>query len=125
MLSDAPPPYGTVVFDCDSTLSAIEGVDELAGEKRDEVEALTRRAMNGELSLDQVYGERLDLILATEARRLGLPSPVVTTRRAPAARAVPAAVLKNSANRLRGLAAADIDGERSSRARPSMCGKPD
>jgi phosphoserine phosphatase len=30
-----------VVFDCDSTLSAIEGIDELAAGRRDEVEALT------------------------------------------------------------------------------------
>jgi phosphoserine phosphatase len=30
MPNDAAPPYGTIAFDCDSTLSAIEGIDELA-----------------------------------------------------------------------------------------------
>ena len=25
-----PPPYGTIVFDCDSTLSTIEGIEFLA-----------------------------------------------------------------------------------------------
>jgi len=61
-ISDAPPPYGTVVFDCDSTLSAIEGVDELAelcGVDGGEIAALTERAMAGELPLEEVYGKRL------------------------------------------------------------------
>lgn len=66
--NDAGPPYGTVAFDCDSTLSSIEGVDELArlvpdGERlADEVAALTARAMAGELALDAVYGKRLALL---------------------------------------------------------------
>lgn len=51
-----------VVFDCDSTLSAIEGIDELAGTRRGEVEALTAAAMRGELPLEAVYGRRLELI---------------------------------------------------------------
>jgi phosphoserine phosphatase len=51
-----------VVFDCDSTLSAIEGIDELAGPRRAEVEALTDAAMRGDVRLDAVYGRRLDLI---------------------------------------------------------------
>lgn len=61
-LPDAPPPYGTVVFDCDSTLSCIEGIEELASDHREEVVALTARAMDGELPLESVYGARLDLI---------------------------------------------------------------
>lgn len=61
-LRDTPPPYGTVVFDCDSTLSRIEGIDELAGPKKAEIAELTRRAMDGELPLDEVYGKRLELI---------------------------------------------------------------
>lgn len=56
-----------VVFDCDSTLSAIEGVDELAGGRRAEVEALTDAAMRGELPLEAVYGRRLALIRPTAA----------------------------------------------------------
>ena len=50
-----------VCFDCDSTLSAIEGIDwlaERAGAGR-EVAALTRRAMEGEVPLESVYAERL------------------------------------------------------------------
>jgi phosphoserine phosphatase len=61
-MHDTPPPYGTVIFDCDSTLSRIEGIEELARECRGEVEALTRRAMDGELPLEAAYGARLDLI---------------------------------------------------------------
>jgi len=45
----------------DSTLAAIEGIDFLAG-GNDEVVNLTNLAMNGELSIDEVYGKRLDLI---------------------------------------------------------------
>lgn len=58
----------TVVFDCDSTLSAIEGIDELAGAQRGEVEALTAAAMRGELALEAVYGRRLELIRPDAAR---------------------------------------------------------
>lgn len=54
-----------VVFDCDSTLSAIEGVDELAADRRAEVEALTKAAMRGDLPLEAVYGQRLELIRPT------------------------------------------------------------
>jgi phosphoserine phosphatase len=56
-----------VVFDCDSTLSAIEGIDELAAAVRPEVEALTNAAMRGELALEAVYGRRLELIRPTAA----------------------------------------------------------
>jgi phosphoserine phosphatase len=61
-LSDSPPPYGTIVFDCDSTLSRIEGIEELAHECRDQVSELTAQAMDGLLPLEQAYGARLDLI---------------------------------------------------------------
>jgi phosphoserine phosphatase len=53
---------GTVVFDCDSTLSAIEGIEALAHGRRPEIERLTERAMTGEVPLEQVYGRRLALI---------------------------------------------------------------
>lgn len=59
----APAPFAAVWFDCDSTLSAIEGVDELLrwapGHLRQEIATLTDRAMNGELPLADVYGARL------------------------------------------------------------------
>lgn len=55
-----------IVFDCDSTLSSIEGIDELAREKGTdifrEVEALTNAAMNGEVPLDEVFSRRLEII---------------------------------------------------------------
>ena len=67
-IPDQGPPYGTIVFDCDSTLSAIEGIDELASEHRDEIAELTRRAMSGELPLEAVYGLRLARIRPTRER---------------------------------------------------------
>ena len=54
--------FGTVVFDCDSTLSAIEGIDELAAGQREAITALTEAAMRGEVPLEKVYGTRLGLI---------------------------------------------------------------
>jgi phosphoserine phosphatase len=57
-----------VVFDCDSTLSGIEGVDELGAGQRAEIEALTDAAMRGDLPLEAVYGRRLELIRPTAAR---------------------------------------------------------
>lgn len=57
--------YRTVVFDCDSTLSSLEGIEELAAEHRREVETLTDAAMRGEVPLDEVYGRRLELIRPT------------------------------------------------------------
>jgi phosphoserine phosphatase len=57
-----------VVFDCDSTLSAIEGVDELALEQRAAVAALTDAAMTGAVPLEAVYGKRLALIRPDRAR---------------------------------------------------------
>ncbi len=60
-------PFEVVIFDCDSTLSTVEGIDELArwAGKEAEVAALTDRAMNGELPLEQVYTRRLEMINAT------------------------------------------------------------
>ncbi len=54
--------YRTVVFDCDSTLSAFEGIEELASDYRREVQALTDEAMRGEVPLEEVYGKRLAMI---------------------------------------------------------------
>ena len=62
---DAEPPFGTLVFDCDSTLSSIEGIDELCeivGVAPAAVAELTTRAMAGELPLEEVYAKRLDLL---------------------------------------------------------------
>jgi phosphoserine phosphatase len=60
---DREPPYATVVFDCDSTLSSIEGIDELAGpDLLGELAEMTARAMEGELPLEAVYGARLERV---------------------------------------------------------------
>ncbi len=59
--------FRTVIFDCDSTLSAIEGIEELAREHRDEIAHLTDLAMRGAVPLEEVYGRRLDLIRPTRA----------------------------------------------------------
>ena len=64
------PGYQLIFFDCDSTLSAIEGIDELARFKGKEgrVGLLTNKAMDGELDLADVYGKRLRAIKPTLAQ---------------------------------------------------------
>lgn len=61
--------FASVVLDVDSTLCGVEGVDWLAQRRGADVAArtrtLTERAMNGEIPLDSVYGERLALIRPT------------------------------------------------------------
>jgi phosphoserine phosphatase len=56
--------YDVICFDCDSTLSKIEGIDELAkwAGVGEEMARLTDAAMNGELPLEAVYGKRLETI---------------------------------------------------------------
>ncbi|MEI7910738.1 MAG: HAD-IB family phosphatase [Verrucomicrobiota bacterium] len=63
---------GKVIFlDCDSTLSGIEGIDELArvrgAEVYAEVVALTHAAMNGEVPLDEVFARRMAIIRPDQA----------------------------------------------------------
>lgn len=78
MSADAPRPrYASVVFDADSTLADIEGIDWLAEQRTPDVAAaivaLTNRAMNGEVALDAVYAERIARIRPTaeELEQLG------------------------------------------------------
>lgn len=61
--------YDLVFFDCDSTLTRIEGIDELARLKGllSEVQRLTAAAMDGEVHLNAVYDARLDLLRPTRA----------------------------------------------------------
>jgi len=81
-VAQAPPavptltlPYERIAFDCDSTLSRIEGIEELArmdaagralngaGEARArELRELTDAAMSGRVPLQEVYGKRLQLV---------------------------------------------------------------
>ena len=61
--------FDVICFDCDSTLSKIEGIDELA--KRvglgDELAELTNAAMNGDVALEAIYAKRLNLIKPSRA----------------------------------------------------------
>ncbi|MDR1497271.1 MAG: HAD-IB family phosphatase [Puniceicoccales bacterium] len=60
-----------VFFDCDSTLSAIEGIDELARLRGDAlfavVSQMTRDAMSGGVPLEEIFARRLELIRPTQA----------------------------------------------------------
>ncbi|MEM7028535.1 MAG: HAD-IB family phosphatase [Chloroflexota bacterium] len=68
------PPIDLIFFDCDSTLSTIEGIDELAKRRGlfKEVQQLTNAAMDGEVHLESVYDRRLQLLQPTrgEIRQL-------------------------------------------------------
>lgn len=60
-----------ICFDCDSTLSAIEGIDELGRLRGTDVgrkvEEMTNDAMNGKISVQSVFGRRLEIIRPTRA----------------------------------------------------------
>jgi phosphoserine phosphatase len=62
------PVSNIVIFDCDSTLSTIEGIDELARMSGQEasVAQLTKRAMEGDVPLESVYGHRLITVNPTQ-----------------------------------------------------------
>lgn len=55
-----------IIFDCDSTLSGIEGIDELARGRGPqvfaEVEAMTTAAMEGKIPVEEVFARRLAII---------------------------------------------------------------
>ncbi|WP_396214734.1 HAD-IB family phosphatase [Gemmatimonas sp.] len=63
------PLFKTVIFDVDSTLADIEGIDWLAALRGPEIaaesEALTARAMAGEMPIEAVYTRRLSRIRPT------------------------------------------------------------
>lgn len=62
------PRHQHVFFDCDATLSRIEGIDVLAAQHGVEefVEALTESAMSGDVPLEDVYHRRLQAIGPTD-----------------------------------------------------------
>ena len=64
------PHYEHIIFDCDSTLTTIEGIDVLAESvgKKWRVEVLTRAAMDGELDLEEIYAKRLRAVRPTRAQ---------------------------------------------------------
>lgn len=92
-----------VIFDCDSTLSAIEGIDELADAQRERIEELTAAAMRGEVPLEAVYGRRLELIRPTRERVERLAQQYV-------ARLVPDAAAVVTALRGEGIAVRILSG---------------
>lgn len=57
----------SIIFDVDSTLCTIEGIDELARMKgvEEQIIPLTQRAMEGQLSLEEIFARRLALIQPT------------------------------------------------------------
>ena len=59
----------TIIFDCDSTLSYLEGIDELASRRGvyEQLAPLTEQAMQGQLKLDHVFKRRLELIMPTQS----------------------------------------------------------
>jgi phosphoserine phosphatase len=61
-------PYPVTLFDCDSTLSAVEGIDELPADPgcQQRVAELTESAMDGKMPLEDVYGERLAILNPTQ-----------------------------------------------------------
>lgn len=89
------PRFRSVVFDADSTLAGIEGVDWLAqargGDVAHDVAALTRRAMDGEIPLEEVYALRLERIAPTREELDALGAAYVAAA-APGAQAALAAL---------------------------------
>lgn len=75
------PGFDFIIFDCDSTLSTIEGIDELARQKNklEAVKQMTNAAMDGEVHLQSVYDRRLDLLRPTRAEIRALEKQYRTT----------------------------------------------
>jgi phosphoserine phosphatase len=68
------PPFEHIFFDCDSTLTAVEGIDVLAATlgKQQRVEFLTQMAMDGALDLEDVYARRLRTLRPTRQQVLDI-----------------------------------------------------
>lgn len=68
------PHFEHVFFDCDSTLTSVEGIDVLAEAKgkRWRVEVLTQAAMEGEIELEDVYEKRLQAVKPTKKQILDI-----------------------------------------------------
>ena len=69
--------FNSVIFDVDSTLSGVEGIDWLAAQRGPEIAAwsvgLTEKAMEGEIPIEAVYSERMRMVKPTlpEIQELG------------------------------------------------------
>jgi phosphoserine phosphatase len=87
MIVEILPPLrkrGKLAFmDCDSTLSTIEGIDELGRARGPEVfklvEHLTHQAMNGEVPIGEVFGRRMEIIRPDRATAAAVPRLYVDT----------------------------------------------
>lgn len=68
------PPFEHIFFDCDSTLTTVEGIDILAEKvgKRRRVEILTQAAMDGAIDLEDIYKKRLTTLKPTRQQVLDL-----------------------------------------------------
>ncbi len=73
--------FQTVLLDCDSTLTHIEGIDELAAGRdcQAEVAALTEQAMAGDVPLEAVFAARLECIRPTAAEVTALGAAYAAT----------------------------------------------
>jgi phosphoserine phosphatase len=64
-------PVKLICFDCDSTLSAVEGIDELARLRGPDtfalIEGMTADAMDGKQALEDVFARRLEIIRPSRA----------------------------------------------------------
>jgi len=76
-------PVKLIIFDCDSTLSAIEGIDELARVRGPEVfqqvETMTHDAMEGRIPVESVFGRRLEIIRPTRADAAAIGARYIAT----------------------------------------------
>jgi phosphoserine phosphatase len=76
-------PTKLLLLDCDSTLSAIEGVDEL-GRLRGPavfkaVEDMTNAAMNGGTPMEEIFAKRLDIIKPTKVELEAIGAQYIAT----------------------------------------------
>lgn len=78
------PNFQALILDVDSTLSGIEGIDWLARRRdahvAEAIEALTSRAMAGEIPLEAIYEERLTIIRPTRAEIDALADAYIAAR---------------------------------------------
>lgn len=70
------PRFKSVIFDVDSTVCSIEGIDWLAARRDPEIaresESLTAQAMSGEIPIEAVYSRRLARIRPTAGELISL-----------------------------------------------------
>ena len=70
------PRFNSVIFDVDSTVCSIEGIDWLAARRDPEIaresESLTARAMAGDIPIEAVYTQRLARIRPTAGELISL-----------------------------------------------------